>query len=92
MACSRIKAIALTWDCIGSCNRVAFVFLFFKGLIMIFEFECGDCLTECSAEEDVCVCCGADLSNEVDASDYDHDDDDGQPSELQEWHDFDPDC
>ena len=36
--------------------------------------------------------CGADLTNEVDASDYDCDDDDGQPSEMQEWHDFDPDC
>ena len=23
---------------------------------------------------------------------YRHDEDDGQPTELQEWHDFDPDC
>ena len=92
MVCSRIKAIVLTLICIGSCNRVAFVFcfLFFKGLIMIFEFECSDCLTECSAEEDVCVCCGADLTGDVEVED-DYEDD-GQPSELQEWHDFDPDC
>tara|TARA_R110001583_G_scaffold83126_1_gene219816 strand:- start:320 stop:619 length:300 start_codon:yes stop_codon:yes gene_type:complete len=55
-------------------------------------FECADCLTECYADEVVCSSCGADLTNEVDASDYDYDDDDGQPSEMQEWHDFDPDC
>ena len=55
-------------------------------------FECADCLTECYANEVVCSSCGADLTNEVDASDYDCDDDDGQPSEMQEWHDFDPDC
>jgi hypothetical protein len=55
-------------------------------------FECSDCLTECYADEVVCVSCGADLTNEVDASDYDYDDHDGQPDEMQEWHDFDPDC
>jgi hypothetical protein len=55
-------------------------------------FECSDCLTECYADEVVCSSCGADLTNEVDASDYDYEDHDGQPSEMQEWHDFDPDC
>ena len=55
-------------------------------------FECGDCLTECDENDLVCDCCGADLTNDVDASDYDFDDYDGQPSEMQEWHDFDPDC
>ena len=55
-------------------------------------FECSDCLTECYSDEVVCSSCGADLTGEVDASDYDYDDDDGQPAEMQEWHDFDPDC
>ncbi len=62
-------------------------------------FECGNCLTECYADKKhllffqlVCVQCGADLSNEMVVSDYDHDEDDGQPSEVQEWNDFDPDC
>ena len=57
---------------------------------MIFEFECSDCLTEFAAGEDVCVCCGADLTVLVDsAEEGEHD---GQPDEMQEWHDFDPDC
>ncbi len=57
---------------------------------MLFSFECSDCLTECLDSEDVCVCCGADLTVEV--AEEDDCDYDGQPSEMQEWHDFDPDC
>ena len=57
---------------------------------MLFSFECGDCLTECLENEEVCTCCGADLTNDVEVED-DYEDD-GQPSEMQEWYDFDPDC
>ena len=32
------------------------------------------------------------LSNFADAMGYDEDEDDGQPTELEEWMDFDPDC
>ena len=44
-----------------------------------------------SLEHYRCRQCGMDYSAEVD-SDANDDDDDGQPDERQEWHDFDPDC
>jgi hypothetical protein len=57
---------------------------------MTCSFECGDCFAECLDSDDICVECGADLTVVVEVEDgYE---DDGQPSEIQEWHDFDPDC
>ena len=55
-------------------------------------FLCDGCYTECGEQDTVCDTCGADLTNDPDESYGDHDDYDGQPTELQEWQDFDPDC
>ena len=54
----------------------------------------GDIWEQWSLEERSVFTDGAiDAENDADEDDDNYDEyDDGQPSEMQEWHDFDPDC
>jgi predicted amidophosphoribosyltransferase len=52
------------------------------------DFFCDFCDDHVSASSQVCTECGEPL---VDNPEWDWEDD-GQPDEMQEWHDFDPDC
>lgn len=55
--------------------------------------ECGATLVVIQDEySDAVICPECDCEDDDDYQDYDDDDYDGQPSEMDEWLDFDPDC
>jgi len=55
-------------------------------------FHCDYCDDSVSLSSQVCTDCGEPLVDNPCIVEYDYDDHDGQPDELQEWSDFDPDC
>ena len=55
--------------------------------------ECGGTLVHIHDEySDAIICPECECGDDDDYQDYDEDDYDGQPSEMDEWLDFDPDC
>lgn len=58
------------------------------------EKVCGICNNVNHAKNLYCWGCGESFGDVDQDDDYDDEiyEDDGQPDEMQEWHDFDPDC